>query len=115
MRTWMNDNERLKGCSNKNIEYLRELKAIMPEFSRIGTLTYFLVTRLGVEDARTMMNSAKKQKELILAVMTDLRKYFVTKDYEPVFERNLRSLRKRCDYVYAICKADFDRLVCRLK
>ena len=106
MRTWMDDNERLKGCSNKNIEYLRELKAILPEFSRIGTLTYFLVTRLGVEDARTMMNSAKKQKELILAVMTDLRKYFVTKDYEPVFERNLKSFRTRCDYVYAICKAD---------
>lgn len=106
MRTWMDDNERLKGCSTKNIEYLRELKAILPEYSRIGTLTYFLVTRLGVEDARTMMNSAKKQKELILAVMTDLRKYFVTRDYEPVFERNLKSFRTRCDYVYAICKAD---------
>lgn len=106
MRTWMDDNERLKGCSTKNIEYLRELKAILPEYSRIGILTYFLVTRLGVEDARTMMSSAKKQKELILAVMTDLKKYFVTKDYEPVFEKNLQSFRKRCDYVYAICKAD---------
>ena len=67
MTTWMDDNERLKGCNQKNIEYLRDLKAISAEYSRIGTLTYFLVTRLGVGEARYMMNSAKKQKDLILA------------------------------------------------
>lgn len=106
MKTWLNDDKRPKGCNAKNVEYLRELKSILPEFSRVGVLTYFLVTRLGVQDARTMMSSARKQKDLIVAVILDLKRYAVTKDYEPAFERNFRSLRKRCDYVYAICKAD---------
>ncbi len=72
--------------------------------ARVAILTYFLVSRLEIEDARTMMHSARKQRNLLYVIMNQLKEYRVDDDYEKAFERDIKSFRTRCDHVYRICK-----------
>ena len=88
------------------MEYLRDLKQCNKELARIGTLTYFLVTRLNVLDARQMMVSARKQRNLIYAVMMDLKIYRVEPEWFKVFEYDIKCFQRRCEHVFRICKDD---------
>lgn len=101
---WLNDKKRFKGCSQKNVEYLREFKQISAEQGRVGTVTYFLLLRLHIENARAMMRSAKKQQNLVWVVMQDLKIYRVDPEWEKTFENDIRRMHERCNYVYYICQ-----------
>lgn len=104
LNDWLNDKTREEGANKKSVEYLREMNQLIHEFSKIGTLTYFLVTRLKVYDARLMLISAGKQKKLAVAVKLELKRYKVDKKYEKVFEYGIASMQRRCDHVYKICQ-----------
>lgn len=104
MTDWLNDPKKVKGCSRKQVGYIRDLKGLLPELARIGTLTYFLTVRLNVTDARSMMWSAGKQKRLILSLLHELKVYKVNPEDEEVFEYDIESIRKRVAYVYRICQ-----------
>lgn len=103
---WLNDDERRPGCTKANVHFLRELKGIDQEFARVGILTYFLLTRLKVNDARAMLVSAMKQKKLVWAVILSLKEYCVDPEYVPVFEHGIEGLQKRCQHIYKICQLD---------
>ena len=104
MKDWLNDDARQQGASVRNIEYLRDIKQLNRELARIGVLTFFMVTRLGIENCRAMMNSARKQRNLLYAVRADLKKYIVTDRWAKTFERDLGSIRRRCDHIYRVCR-----------
>ena len=106
MKTWLNDPERVKGCAACQVEYMRDLKQLDKELARIGLVTYYLVAKLRVTDARAMMTSASKQRGLIWSVIRDLRKYRVDDKYQRVFERDIAGIRRRVDWVYRICEID---------
>ena len=106
LNDWLNDKTREEGANNKSVEYLREMNQLIHELSKIGTLTYFLVTRLNVYDARQMLNSAGKQKKLVIVVKQDLKRYKVDKKWEKTFEHDIASIQRRCDHVYKICQED---------
>ena len=104
VKDWMNDKKRFKGCSRKNVEYLREFKQIEEEQGRVGTVTYFLLLRLHIENARCMMRSIKKQQNLVWAVMQALKVYRVDPEWEKAFETDIRKMNERCNFIYYICK-----------
>lgn len=104
VESWLNDKKRFKGCSQKNVDYLREFKQISAEQGRVGTVTYFLLTRLHIENARSMMRSAKKQQMLVWALIKDLKVYRVDPEWEKAFDRDIRMMHERCNYIFYICK-----------
>lgn len=103
IKDWLNDNRRVRGCAERQVEYLRELNQINKELARIGTLTFFMLTRLGIENCRTMMRSANKQRNLIRSVLKDIKQYRVEAEWAAVFEHDIAGMRRRCDHVYKIC------------
>lgn len=106
MKDWMSDPRREKGVCKEQIDFIRSLREIDDELGRVTTLTYFLLTRLKMEDARSMMRSAKNQRNLIWALTQDLKKYQVSKKWMPIFKRDISKLSKRAEFVYGICKED---------
>lgn len=102
----MNEPRREKGCTRNQVGYLRDLRQCDKELARIGVLTFFLTTRLGIEDTRSMMWSAVKQRKLIAAVCIDLKKYRVDPEYDNIFKWDIQGLKRRCDYVFKVCKED---------
>lgn len=104
LQDWMNDSTKEKGATRLNVVYLREIKQLNRELARIGVLTFFMATRLGIENCWAMMKSAGKQKNLLYAVRADLKKYAVTDRWAKTFERDLGSIRRRCDHIYRICR-----------
>lgn len=103
---WLNDPRKEVGCSKNQVNYLRDLKECDAELARIGVLTFFLATRLGIEDARTMMWSAVKQRKLIHSVSQSLRRYRVDPEYDRAFELDIKGFQRRCKHVFMICKED---------
>lgn len=103
---WLNDPRREKGCTKNQVNYLRELKQCDKELARIGVLTFFLVTRLNVNDARQMMWSAMKQRKLIGATCAQLKTWRVDPIYDRAFQLDIRGFHTRCDHVFKICKED---------
>lgn len=106
MSGWMDDPQRIEGVRREQIEYIRSLREIDEELGRVTTLTYFLLTRLGMKDARVMMTSAKKQRNLVWALMKDLKKYQVSPKWIPTFENDIPKLANRASHVYRICRED---------
>lgn len=102
----MSDPKREAGVCREQIEYIRSLREIDDELGRVTTLTYFLLTRLKMLDARSMMRSAKSQRNLIWALTQDLKKYQVSKKWMPIFKRDISNLSKRAEFIYKICKED---------
>lgn len=102
IKTWMDDKRRPKGCTALNMEYIRDLKQYEREFSRIIIICYFLMARCNITDVRQMFVSAKRQKDLILAIRIDLKKYEVTQEWYKVFQYTFDSFRRRLDHVFRI-------------
>ena len=103
---WLNDPRREKGCTKNQVNYLRELKQCDKELARIGVLTFFLVTRLNVNDARQMMWSAMKQRKFIGVTCIQLKTWRVDPIYDRAFQLDIRGFHTRCDHVFKICKED---------
>lgn len=103
---WLNDPKRQKGCCREQVRYLRELKECDKELARIGVLTFFLVTKLNINDARKMMISASKQRGLIYTVCKDLKLYRVDPEWYRAFELDIKGFQRRCEHVFKICKED---------
>lgn len=104
MRTWMNTPDRPEGMNQRGKNYFLELKQIDQEFKRNNVILYFLVTRHSVNDLRKAMYSGKKQRQLIYSVMEQLKAYQVSSKWERVFQRDIRNLANRADYVLLIIR-----------
>ena len=104
IQSWFDDPKRYRGTTAKNVEYLRKFRELEHDNAVIGTLTYFLLTRLRIESARTMLVSAQKQKKFIIKVIIQLREWIVLPYHEPWFDKDIAGLERRKDTVFRICK-----------
>lgn len=104
IKSWQYDKKRVKGCSRKNVDILRELKDIEVQLGRIGTLTYFLLTRFSDFNASAMMHSARNQRNLVRWAISQVKEYRIDPPWDTVFDRNINRFVKRIDYCYMICK-----------
>jgi len=102
--SWMKDNKVPKGATKANARYLLELREMLDVYAKNNSMLYFLVTKLGLESCRTLLNSSIKQKMMIVAADKHLLKYAVTSEWVPVFKRNIDALKKRCGYIGTIIK-----------
>lgn len=101
---WLNDARREKGLTQKNMDYLIEMKGLNQELKRIKMITYFLLTKCDVYGVRAIFTSANKQGDFIYKVIADLKKYGVSKEDEAAFDREIKRIRNRVEYVYPIIK-----------
>lgn len=104
LKDWQYDKKRVKGCTRRNVEMLREFKEVNAELGRVGTLTYFLLTRFSEFNSGAMMHSARRQRNLVQAIMKDLKTYRLDPPWDKVFEREINKIRNRSDHCYMICK-----------
>lgn len=104
IQSWFDDPKRYRGASKKNVEYLRTFRELEHDNAVIGTLTYFLVTRLDIYSARTMLVSAQRQKKFIMKVIIQLKEWIILPYHEPWFDKDIAGLKRRKDTVFRICK-----------
>ena len=101
---WLNDEKREEGVNKLNVIYLREFKGLDKELAKMSTLAYFLLTKLDMQEVRTMMQSVRKQRNLVFAICNDLKKYKVPKDYKTIFDLDVKKIQDRVDYVFKMLK-----------
>jgi hypothetical protein len=103
---WPKDKDRipLKGISLKNALYESDLAKVGKSLARTAVINYFLFKRLGIKDCITMAQSARKQKDFCGVVCRDLEKYSVDPKWDKSFERDIKSIERRCEYIYTITK-----------
>ena len=109
---WLNDPKRVNGISVDNLRFMERLSKCRKELARIAAINYFLLKNFSDDkeaesNYRTMMYSAKNQRAFIGRVIIDLQKYKVCSpdyDYKNAFEKDIKSIENRCDYVLIICK-----------
>ena len=102
MGDWLKDNKRESGVNSLNVACLRELKGIDQELGRIGVINFFLLTKLGMDDVRVLMNSAKRQRKFVQTVCKDLKKYKVDASYKSTFEHDIKKLKERIKHSFFI-------------
>ena len=100
IKDWLNDQQVPKGCTKKELEMCGEFNEIYREFGRIRVICYLLMTELDMQDTRTLFYSADKQRKLIGAIRDHLHKYRVNAKYDPIFKRDMASMRRRADYAF---------------
>lgn len=94
-----------KGCLLTNVELLREFKALDVEFSKLNLLLYILMVDLNHRDEFiTLFKSTCKQRAYIKTVIGQIKTYQVFKRFEPIFRRDIRSLKDRIKHVNKIIK-----------
>lgn len=103
---WMSSREREPGANNRSKRYHKEFTKVLHEFSRNNSILFFLIREMGMKELNSVFGSHIKQKKLVYSVIIELEKYSVTEEWEPVFDRELRSLRERTQYVLSIIKAN---------
>ena len=104
MNDWANDNSRKKGVTQINVKYLRLLNQIKYEFAQLATANYFGLVKLGIENCRVMMESSKKTSDFIFFIICQLKKYKLEGDWIKVFDRNIKRLNIRVEYLRKIFK-----------
>lgn len=98
--------DRQEGMNRRSARYFLEFKEISQEFSRNNAILYFLIKQMGMTELSGIFGSHIKQKRLVRAVMADLKQYAMTEDWEKAFDLDIRMLRERTRYVFAIIKAN---------
>lgn len=101
---WLNDKKRPIKITQRNVKYLGLMKEASAELGRISMVTYFLLVKCGMKSVRQMMNSSVRQRKFMKKVISELKKYEVTNEYERAFEKSVESARKRIDHVYKIIR-----------
>lgn len=112
IKTWLNDQNRIRGISVENLKYIERLAICRKELARLACVTYFLLTKCAEDEVeesnyRTMMYSLSNQKNFVICVLKELPQYKVQTpdmDYRKIFNRDISKIEKRCDHVRAICK-----------
>lgn len=104
IQSWFDDPKRYRGTTAANVKYLREFKELEHNNAIIGTLTYFLVTRLDIYSARTMLASAQRQRKFIAKVIIQLKEWVVLPYHEKWFDNDIAGLKRRKETVFRICK-----------
>ena len=101
---WINWPDRVKGCSKKQIDIIRDYKRLLSELARTSTLTYFLLNNLDIKNCRTMMTSSNNQRDFVFAAYINLKEYRLDPEFYSMFRRNAESLQRRVDHIFRICK-----------
>ena len=102
LKEWMNDNKRTEGYTFLNARYTKAFKRCDKELGKAGMLNYFMVAYLGINDCRAMMLSAKKQRGLIGAALTQMNQYRIEPETERIFKNNVTYFEKRIDHIMRI-------------
>lgn len=102
LKEWMNDNKRTEGYTFLNARYTKAFKRCDKELGKVGMLNYFMVAYLGISDCRAMMLSAKKQRGLIGAALTQMNQYRIEPEVERIFRNNVTYFEKRIDHIMRI-------------
>lgn len=101
---WMNDPERVPGATRKQVGYLRDVRELNREFGRNGVMLFYMVTVLEINECRSMMNSAKRQRTLLWALRKSLKEYRVDPKWNDVFEYDLNAMHNRSKQIWKIVK-----------
>lgn len=109
MRRWLNDENRKKGCTAKNLEYIRKLRELETELKRIMIMNYFLLNQINLDEVAkngigTMLRSAKKQVDLMFSVCEDLKIYKVDTETQVRFDKDISKVERRIEYIFQIVK-----------
>lgn len=102
---WMKE-VREPGMNKRGARYFLEFKEIRQEFGRNNSILYFLIKEMNMKELNSLLGSHIKQKKLVNSVIDELKKYCVTEEWEPVFDRDVKSLHERTRYVLSIIKAN---------
>ena len=103
---WLNDKTRKKGATKRNIEFIRAFRECDDELKNITVIAYFCMYHLGVEDARTMLFSAKRQRVLLYAVVQSLKEYKLEEKDVKIFKKDVEAIYSRVKHVVKILTDD---------
>lgn len=99
---WLDMPGKPEGMNKRSARFFREYKALEKMFSRNLIILYFLITRLDMKECYQMFVSSRKQKQFIIAVKLNLKKYAVEEKWEKDFERDVANHKRRCQHVLRI-------------
>lgn len=88
----------------RNRKYIFDLKRAKNKLSQISVMNYFLLKELHIQECRTMMNSAHKQRNFCYATMKDLEIFAITPEWTKVFDLELKKIFRRIDHLILIMK-----------
>ena len=103
---WLNWNQKETGATQLNVIYLREYNDIRSDFARAKIKLYFLICDLRITYVLTMFVSTRRQMDFIYAVRAALREYKLTPYFEPIFKKDVESLRRRIEHINRIVEED---------
>lgn len=101
---WIDDPKVPKGCTKANATYLYKIRELIEVYSQYGALLFFLAVNLKMYPCRTMMYSVKKQKKFLQTIDITLKEKAVTKEYIPIFERNIKAFENRCEHIFRMIR-----------
>lgn len=103
--SWMHDQKRKKLKTVPDlyaIHYISELRKLQKQLARTAVINYFLLTRLGMTDCRSMTISAASQRKFCFAAIAELNTYELDPKYHRPFDKNLEKIQRRIDHIYRI-------------
>jgi len=95
INTWLSDPKIPKGATKHNVTYLREVKDIIDEISKLLCYLYFLSRYVKNYYAQSMFGSFMKQKEFFIIVKGAVKRRQITSEYVHAFELDCKKMRER--------------------
>lgn len=94
--------EKIDDFGITEIYYQASLEKLIKETKKNTTMCYFLLTKLGIENARTMMCSGVAQVKFMQKVIVELNTWKVGK-WKKAFDRDIAGIERRVQFVRKIC------------
>lgn len=104
IEAWLGDNKIPTGCTQANVEFLRQLSDIIEEYKKHSCLLFFLLVDQKQDELRTLFNSCDKQKRFLLVLYGKLKERQVTGKYIKGFDRDFAAFRTRISRIDMITK-----------
>lgn len=104
VQQWLDDNRRIKGCTKRNVHWLREYNELGKDFAQTNAMLFFMVNNMGLKQLHSMLISAGKQRRFINAVRLELKEYKVTQEHDACFQNTLKSMRRRLQTIDLLIK-----------
>lgn len=102
---WLNDPNVEKGCTKKNLDYIRQVNDLYDGLTLVTIISFFCIEKLKMnEELYAIFVSAKKQRDLLVAVRLNLKEHLVTPKYENAIKADLNLIERRIAYVKAMIK-----------
>lgn len=102
---WLNDPNVEKGCTKKNLDYIRQANDLYDGLTLVIIISFFCIEKLKMnKELSAIFVSAKKQRDLLIAVRLNLKERLVTPKYERAIRNDLNLIERRIAYAKAMIK-----------